>query len=244
MFFLTKKKIPFSEIIPGDYVDFHSHLMPGIDDGAKTKYKAAFIIEEMEKIGVKKVITTPHIIQDVWPNTTAIIQDKESEMRKVLSTIGIEIKLEVAAEYMLDDLFHERLMKKDILSITGNYVLVEMSTFNPPINLQEQLFDIKVADYTPILAHPERYSFYFDDYKKFEELKDSGFIFQLNLLSAKGFYGESVQKMALKLLNDGLYDFAGSDIHNLHQFEVLSRGFTKKIAKKIEVLVRNNSLLF
>ena len=243
MFFLKKKKVPFKDIIPGDYVDFHSHLMPGIDDGVKTKYKAAFIIEEMAKLGVKKIITTPHIIQDVWPNTTSIIRTKEAEMREVLDTLGIEIKLEVAAEYMLDDLFHERLVQKDILSITGDYILVEMSTFNPPINLQEQLFDIKVANYAPILAHPERYSFYFDTYEKYAELKDTGFFFQLNLLSVKGYYGENVQKTALKLLKDGMYDFAGSDIHHLQHFEVLSRGFVKKVAEKLESLLRNNSLL-
>jgi len=115
-----------------------------------------------------------------------------------------------------------------------------MSTFNPPINLSEILFEIKLAGYTPILAHPERYSFYKDDINKFIELKDSGFLFQLNLLSMSGYYGEKVKNMAIKLLQDDFFDFAGSDVHNYQQLEVLERGFTSKHAGKISELMENN----
>ncbi|UZO80227.1 histidinol phosphatase [Aquimarina sp. ERC-38] len=244
MFFSKNKNIPFKEILPGDYLDFHSHLLPGIDDGAKSLDASLLLIKEMERIGVKKIITTPHVMKDMYPNTTTLIKEKQKEVEHAIKEAGIIMSFHAAAEYMLDELFHTRLVDKDVLLITGDYLLVEMSTFNPPINLKEQLFDIKVSEYTPILAHPERYSFYFDDYSKYADLKDSGFFFQLNLLSVKGFYGEGVQKTAMKLLEDDMYDFAGSDIHNLHHLEVLERGFVKPVAKKVQPLVYNNSLLY
>jgi len=206
--FLSKKEIPLKEIIPQGYIDIHSHLLPGIDDGVKTIYQSAYILEQFEK--------------------------------QSLDSLDIKITVEASAEYMLDDLFFTRIKEKDIIPLHRTYVLVEMSTFNPPINLNEILFEIKLAGYTPILAHPERYSFYKGDINKFIELKESGFLFQLNLLSMSGYYGEKVKNMAIKLLHEHLFDFAGSDVHNYQQMEVLERGFTPKQAGKISELMENN----
>lgn len=242
MHFLSKKEIPFKEIIPQEYVDIHSHLLPGIDDGVKTIYQSAYIVEQFEKLGVQKIITTPHVMQDVWPNTSEIIQTKHKDLQQSLEALDIKITVAASAEYMLDDLFFTRIKEKDIIPLHGTYILVEMSTFNPPINLNEILFEIKLAGYTPILAHPERYSFYKDDINKFIELKESGFLFQLNLLSMSGYYGEKVKNMAIKLLQDHFFDFAGSDVHNYQQMEVLERGFASKQAVKIAELMENNDL--
>lgn len=240
MHFLSKKEIPLKEFIPKGYVDMHSHLLPAIDDGVKTVYQSAFIIEQFEKLGVKKIITTPHVMQDVWPNTSEVIISKHTEMLKVLSSLDIKVTLHASAEYMLDDLFYKRIKDKDIMPLYQKYILVEMSTFNPPINLNEILFEIKLAGFTPILAHPERYSFYKDDINKFIELKESGFLFQLNLLSISGYYGEKVKNIGMKLLTENLFDFAGSDVHNHQQFEVLEKGFTAKYASKISELMKKN----
>ncbi|MFD2562428.1 tyrosine-protein phosphatase [Aquimarina rubra] len=242
MHFLSKKEIPLNEILPQGYVDIHSHLLAGIDDGVKTVYQSAYIIEQFEKLGVKKIITTPHVMQDVWPNTPEIIKSKHTEMQQVLSSLEIEVTLEASAEYMLDDLFCESINGQDIIPLHKKYILVEMSTFNPPINLNEILFEIKLAGFTPILAHPERYSFYQDDIDKFIQLKESGFLFQLNLLSISGYYGEKVKNLSIKLLSANLFDFAGSDIHNYRQFEILEKGFIPKHAKMVSSLMERNCL--
>lgn len=240
MLFLKKKKIPFEDIIPDNYIDIHSHLLPGIDDGVKTIYQSAYVLEQFYHMGVTKLITTPHSMKDVWPNTADIIMAKLKEMKTLLPTLDIPINLHAAAEYMLDDLFLKHLKDKDVLTLKDTYILVEMSTFNPPINLNELLFDIKLSEYIPILAHPERYSFYHNNFQKFAELKDSGFLFQLNLLSISGYYGERVKKTALRLLEEGYYDFSGSDVHNRKQFESLEKGFYSKDAKKLKILMENN----
>ncbi len=242
MLFLSKKKIRLNELIPNEYVDIHSHLLPNIDDGVKTVHQSAYIIEQLHQLGIKKIITTPHVMKDVWPNTTAIINSKCQEMAKVLTSLDISVKLEASAEYMLDDLFYERIKEKDIIPLPKKYLLVEMSTFSPPLNLNEMLFEIKLAGFTPILAHPERYSFYQDDMNKYKTLKDQGVFFQLNLLSLSGYYGEKVKSTAIKLLNNDYFDFAGSDIHNHQQLEILEKGFLPKNASKIKLLMKNNSI--
>ncbi|MDH7446549.1 tyrosine-protein phosphatase [Aquimarina sp. 2201CG14-23] len=242
MHFLSKKEIPLKEILPQGYVDIHSHLLPNIDDGVKTVYQSAYIIEQFKKLGVKKIITTPHVMQDVWPNTSTIIRSKHTEMNHILNALDIKVSLEVSAEYMLDDLFYQKVKEKDIIPLHDTYILVEMSTFNPPINLNEILFEIKLAGFTPILAHPERYTFYQDHINKFIDLKESGFLFQLNLLSVSGYYGEKVKNTAIKLLSENLLDFAGSDVHNYQQFEILEKGFLSRYADQISSLMKKNNV--
>ncbi|WP_299896401.1 CpsB/CapC family capsule biosynthesis tyrosine phosphatase [uncultured Aquimarina sp.] len=244
MHFLSKKEIPLHDILPKGYVDIHSHLLPGIDDGVQTVYQSAYIIEQFKNLGLTKIITTPHIMNEVWPNTSKTIQEKHNEMQKALATLEININLKASAEYMLDDLFLKRIQNEDILTLHKNYILVEMSTFNPPINLNELLFEIKLKGYSPILAHPERYSYYQDSINKYKELKKSGFLFQLNLLSISGYYGELVKKTAYKMLNEDLFDFVGSDVHNYQQFETLEKGFLPKYIDKISKLMENNTIVF
>ncbi len=241
MHFLSKKEIHLREILPQNYVDMHSHLLPGIDDGVKTVYQSAYILEQFEKLGVQKIITTPHVMQDVWPNTSDIIESKLEEMQRALTSLDIEVELKASAEYMLDDLFLQRMKDKDVIALGDKYLLVEMSTYNPPINLTEILFEIKLAGFTPILAHPERYSFYQNDLNKFIRLKESGFMFQLNLLSISGYYGDKVKQTAIKLLSENLFDFAGSDVHNYQQFEILEKGFPSKYASKVSEVMKKNS---
>ncbi len=243
MLLLPKRKIPFKEIIPKGFIDIHSHLLPGIDDGVTSKYKTAIILEEFAELGINKIITTPHIIQEIWPNTTALIEDKLCEIRLFLQRLDItKVQINAGAEYMLDSLLFERLKNKDILPLHKNYILVEMSTFNAPLNLSELLFEIKLAGYIPILAHPERYFFYHQNLKKYDELKASGFKFQLNLLSLSGYYGEDVKRIALKLLNKDLFDYCGSDIHNHLQLRILKKGFTSKTSQKIIPILKRNAL--
>lgn len=243
MFFLKKKEIPLNELFTNDFVDIHSHLLPGIDDGAKDIENSIQLITKMASYGIVNFVTTPHVLGYVYPNSSKLILEKLLEVNNELNSRGLSnVSFRAAAEYMMDEKFVERLAKKDILTLKDNYVLVEMSYFNPPFNLFEILFDIQLKEYKPVLAHPERYNFYHADFQMYYKLKKSGCLFQLNLLSLTEQYGKSVQKIANKLLDEGLYDFVGTDTHHMNHLSLLAKIGNKKNIKKIENLVKNNSI--
>ena len=192
-------------------VDCHSHLLPGVDDGVRTEEEALRILGAMERKGVERLWLTPHIMEDI-PNTTADLRDRFLILKEAYHG---SIQLHLAAEYMLDNLFAERLAANDLLPLTEGkrYLLVETSYFNAPMNLHALLEDIKKRGYYPLLAHPERYEYMtIADYR---HLKSQGIAFQLNLPSLAGSYGSHVQKKAEQLMKQGLYDLYGSDTHRL-----------------------------
>lgn len=190
-------------------IDCHSHLLPGVDDGVRTADEALRILAEMERHGVERLWLTPHIMEDI-PNTTADLRDRFCQL---CDAYHGTIELNLAAEYMLDNLFAERLAADDLLPLTEGkrYLLVETSYFSAPMNLHALLEDIKKRGYHPLLAHPERYEYMtMADYR---QLKSQGIAFQLNLPSLSGSYGSHVQKKAEQLMKQGLYELYGSDTH-------------------------------
>ena len=192
------------------FVDWHSHILPDVDDGVQNMEEALKILAEYERLGVKEVWLTPHIMEDM-PNTTNYLRERFAELQVAYQG---NVILHLAAENMLDNLFEERLAKNDILPIgnKGDHLLVETSYFNPPMGLQNILMRIKAKGYYPVLAHPERYVYMGkDDYRR---LKTIGVKFQLNLFSLIRMYGIDVSKKAEWLLNNKFYDFIGSDLHN------------------------------
>ena len=243
MFFRKKKEIPLKEVFSDDFVDIHSHLLPGIDDGAKDLVNSMELIEQMYAYGIKNFITTPHVLGDVYPNSSEIIMEKTDIVRNELLNRGFaDIRFTAAAEYMLDEQFSERLKTNDILTLKDNYILVEMSYFNAPYNLFEVLFEIQLKGYKPILAHPERYNFYHNDFEKFYKLKKAGCVFQLNLLSLTEQYGKGVQKTAQKLLKNNLYDFVGTDTHHSNHLRLLKKIGDPRIITQIEGLIKRNEI--
>lgn len=241
MIFFKKKNIPLTNFFSEGFVDIHSHLLPGIDDGAKNLDNSIELISKMHSYGIKNFITTPHVLGNVYPNSTITIKEKLQQVKTGLKNRGItDISISAAAEYMMDEQFSERLEKNDILTLKDNYILVEMSYFSAPINLYEVLFEIQLKGYKPILAHPERYNFYHNDFNNYYKLKNAGCLFQLNLLSLTEQYGKSVQKISEKLLKEGLYDFVGTDTHHHNHLELLKKIGTKKNLEKIKHLIQNN----
>lgn len=194
--------------------DMHSHLLPGIDDGAPTIEDSITLIKGMMDLGYKKLVTTPHVKSDIYPNTTAIIQTQLKQLRQAMKEHGLDIPIHAAAEYYVDDIFMELLEKEPLLPIQGKQILIEFSFLFEPVRLPETIFRIETKGYTPILAHPERYAFYHHKYHVFAELKNRGCLLQLNTLSLTGYYGKPVKEMAEKLLNDGMYDYCGTDLHH------------------------------
>ena len=204
-------------------VDQHSHILYGLDDGVKTQEDSLAILRFLEEQGVSEVWFTPHVMEDV-PNTTEGIRARFEELKSVY-TGGLRFHL--AAEYMIDTLFEERLADRDLLTHGNDTVLVETSSVAPPINLWEVLETMRKAGYRPLIAHPERYR-YMDkaDYKR---LHDMGCILQLNLPSIVGFYGESARERALDLLGKGWYAMVGSDCH---RFRALQAQYQARELKK------------
>lgn len=214
-------------------VDMHSHLIPGIDDGVKTAEESVAMIRGLQDLGFDKLITTPHVMADTYRNTIDTIENGLLMVRKALQDAGISAEIEVAAEYMLDDRFPQLLEKQDLLTIGSNYLLVEMSYFTEPLNLEQLLFDIQTSNYKVILAHPERYSFWYNRKDRYQDMLDRQVYLQLNLLSLAGYYGKDVQKMAEWLLDNDMYSFAGTDLHNDLYLQALKKLQYSPVLKKL-----------
>ncbi len=210
MWLFQNKKVAIKDLLDG-FTDFHSHILPGVDDGVCTMQESLDILHIYEDWGVKAVWFTPHIMEDI-PNTTVRLKERFAE---VLQTYSGNIQLHLAAEYMLDQVFEERIENNDVLPLgeSGNHLLVETSYFSPPMGLRQTLQRILSKGYYPMLAHPERYLYM--DNSEYRSLKEMGVKFQFNLFSLGGLYGKTVKKKAEWLSKNNLYDICGSDTHNI-----------------------------
>ena len=181
-------------------------------------------------------------MNNVWENTSESIESNLQSTRTALEKADISIRLNAAAEYLMDDHFVKLFTDKQLRTIKDNYVLVEMSYINPPIQLYQILFDLQVAGYIPVLAHPERYIFFHNNFAEYKKLKNAGCLFQLNLLSAVGYYGVEVAAVASKLLSAGMIDFAGSDVHHENHLAAFEKRIIIKNGALISAALKNNSI--
>jgi protein-tyrosine phosphatase len=235
-----KQKPYLKDLLSGDYIDIHSHLLPGIDDGAKTISDTERLIKSLEKMGVAQFITTPHISHYIWNNSPQIIQDNYTETSRLLTENNSTKPFLAAAEYFMDDWFEKHFQNERLLTLKDNYVLVEMSYINAPIQLYKILFDLQVAGYIPVLAHPERYLFYHKNFIEYERLKKAGCLFQLNLLAVVGYYGEEITKISEHLLKNGMYDFAGTDVHHNNHITAFEQRIKIKTVDALKKIISNN----
>lgn len=240
MFSFFKKKPILKDLIPSNHVDIHSHLMPGIDDGARTFKETFELIQALRGFGVSQFVTTPHIMFQVWNNTKESILSLKDQTIFELEKNGIKVPFRAASEYLMDDKFVKLFQNGDLLTLKDNYVLVEMSYINAPIQLYDILFDLQVAGYIPVLAHPERYLFYHNNFDQYVKLKKVGCLFQLNLLSVVGYYGDSIAKIAEQLLQKGMYDFAGSDVHHSKHIDSFGERVKLKDVIALQEVISNN----
>lgn len=208
--FKSTKSLKESGIFNG-YTDWHSHILPGVDDGVKTMEESIEVLKAYETLGFKRVWLTPHIMED-YPNTTNGLRQRFEELKNNWRG-SLDIRL--ASENMLDSLFEERLVSNDFLPIgeDGNHLLVETSYYTPPMGMDEMLDRVKEIGYFPVLAHPERYRYM--DEMEYLRLKEKGVLFQMNFVSLVGGYGETARKKAEWLLSKGMIDMSGSDVHRL-----------------------------
>ena len=235
MFTFFKKK-PTESIFKKIKVDIHSHLLPGIDDGSPSLSTSFELIKGLQELGFDKLITTPHIFLDYYPNTSPIIQNGMKSLKKALREEKITINIEAAAEYYTDKHFDDLLHKNDLLCFSPNkYVLIEMSFISATPNIEAIIFNLITKGYQPILAHPERYPYWHHNPKVYDHLKTLGCLTQLNILSLMGYYGSSVEKQALSMVKAHQIDFIGTDLHHHDHLDALkSIQFNKSLSLLFE----------
>ena len=225
MFNFFKKSKPPS-IIP-EYLpinmDIHSHILPGIDDGSTDINTSLRLIQGLYDLGIDKSIATPHIIGDMYRYTRETINDALKKTQDACAKADINIELYAAAEYMLDDHFMELLREKQpLLTLHKNILLTEISYSTTPDNLHEITANIISEGYKPVLAHPERYHYCQQNFSKYQELIDMGFVLQINLLSLTGYYGKQAEKAAKYILDNELALLAATDLHHETHLAALS----------------------
>lgn len=215
------------------FTDWHSHILPGVDDGIRSMESSLEVLKRYEEAGIKKVWLTPHIMED-YPNTTEGLRNRFEELKAAYKG---PVELRLAAENMLDSLFEERLESRDFLPIgeKGNHLLVETSYMNPPYGMDEMLRRAMGAGYYLVLAHPERYRYM--DESDYRDLKSKGILFQTNFASLVGGYGETARKKAEWLLKEGMIDLCGSDLHRLGFFNESIQQSPKK-KQSLEQIVK------
>lgn len=221
--------------------DIHSHLIPGIDDGAQNMEETIAMMREYAAMGFKKVITTPHIMSDTYRNTPEIILGGLEKVRAELKIQGIDIEMEAAAEYYLDDVFEELLAKDEILTFGNDHLLFELPFVGEPANLGRATFEMQLKGYRPILAHPERYSYWHQDFGKYETMIDKGVLLQLNINSLAGHYGPEVKKIAERLVNEGMISLIGTDCHRIEHLHVM-RDLTSRLPSLHQVMAQERLL--
>lgn len=232
MFYFTHKNLITSKALYG-MVDYHSHILPGVDDGIQKDKEAYEVLSYFETLGITKVVFTPHISNEYPLKHTDHLKEK---FKSFIFDYTGNLELSLSAEYMLDPAFEELLENGELLTIHDKHLLVETSYMNSPVHFTEILTKIHDNGYHTILAHPERYVYM--DEKQYQQLKDMGLKFQLNLLSLVGVYGKKARSVARKLLLDDFYDCIGSDLHNLLYFQkdVRQTKLSSKIIRKLQTI--------
>ncbi len=224
MLFFGRKKKETPLDLSWLHTDMHSHLLPGIDDGSPDIKTSLELIRGLEALGYKKLITTPHVLWEIYPNTPEKINTALATLQKAVKEEGIGVELHAAAEYFIDEYFELQLRNKTpLLTISGNKVLVEFSMVTAPMDLQQVLFEMQIQSYQPIIAHPERYAYLLNRRELFDELREAGCLFQANLLSFTGYYGKPVLELAEYLAKKGYYDLAGTDLHHERHLTMLQK---------------------
>ena len=232
--------------LPNDFfqgaVDVHCHLLPGVDDGFSTTEKSLHALKKLEERGIQKMILTPHFMKDYPDNNRENITAKFAVFKAEASKVS-KIELHLGAEYMLDACFMDH-YKQGFLTLADKQVLCETSYLMYEQGITEMLYDIMCDEYQPVIAHPERYEYAVRD--NYFRWKDKRYKFQLNLLSLAGAYGRPAMVKAHYLLKEEMYDYVGSDMHGLGNFErfLPEIRLSKKNMERLEQLIENNKKLF
>lgn len=244
--FFRKKKKQHTTPLPLLRADMHSHLLPELDDGSQSLEESLALLRQFVELGYQKVVTTPHVMGDFYRNTKEGIREKRDLLRAAAQEAGIPIEIEAAAEYYLDESFLARIERnEELLSFGGDarYVLFETSYMNAFPQLEDVVFHLQEAGYRPILAHPERYVYWFDRPEEILRLPERGLLLQVNINSLTGYYSTPSRKIAELLIDKKMVHFLGSDCHGERHIEVLKTARKSKYFQKaVSLNLLNNTL--
>ena len=227
--------------------DIHSHVLPGIDDGSPNTDVSIALLEAMKSWGIDSIVATPHIAEDSFENTPQSIKKAYDKLSVRMLDMAMDMNVKFSAEYRIDNRFRKMFEDDELIIMPNNYLLIENSFVQPPIDLKNIIYELQLRDLKPILAHPERYGYYQRKKEIDEELFESGCEFQINLLSLAGYYGDREKETALWLANKGYISFIGSDLHHFGHVEVINKFLRSKeypsIAERVAPLIKNNQLI-
>lgn len=245
MFNLFKRKKKIAEFdFTNIGIDMHSHILPGIDDGAPTVKESVIMVKRLQALGFKKLIATPHIMADYYRNTQDTINRALDLLREELRIQEIDIPIEAAAEYYLDETFENKINAGNLMTMGDNYILFELSYINYPNNIKDIVQKLNDKGLKPILAHPERYPYLYGSIENFYKIREFGCYFQLNTISLSGYYGKQTQKVAEELVDNMMIDFIGSDMHHLRHADALDQSlFTPHLKTLFEEAALQNVML-
>lgn len=242
MFFFKRNKSSVYSDFSKIGVDMHSHLIPGVDDGAKDLADSIALIQGLKDLGFHTLITTPHTLEDIHPNTFETLQTAHSTLTGHLPQ---NISVSLSSEYYMDAQFQQQLEADQLLPMKDNKILLEFSQINKPRNIEEVIFDLGIKGYNVILAHPERYLFFHKDFDYYNRLIQMGVELQVNALSLTKHYGEHIKKIAEKLIEKDMISYLGTDTHHLKHIESLKQvPISKHFARLVDSgLLKNESLM-
>ncbi len=216
------------------HTDLHSHVCPGIDDGSPNVETSVELVRSMSQLGFTRMIVTPHVTDEVFPNTPDIISASYLRLTDAVSNAGIEMQFNYSAEYRIDQLLYDFLDQGIVRPLPGRHLLIECRWLQEHYDLDTFIYTLR-NDHglIPILAHPERYTYYHHHLNRYQELHDLGVLFQVNLLSLAGHYDKGCKQVAEWLLDHDLVEFVGSDLHRRSHIESLRRYFTSRDYRKL-----------
>ncbi len=202
--------------------DIHAHWLPGIDDGAPDVSTSLALVEGLYTLGFRRLVATPHIYPEFYPNTPDTIRTAWEKVAPVIRERWPDLQTSFAAEYFLDDSFRALAESQELLTFLDNRILLEFSFLAEPPGAEEVFFQLRLKGYRPVLAHVERYPFLFNQDKKLDRYRDMGVEFQGNLLAFTGHYGPDVRQQAIRLLFRDAYTYLGTDLHHADHLQQLS----------------------
>ena len=211
--------------------DLHSHILPGIDDGSQNVETSLKLVDQMQQWGITKIVTTPHVTEETFENTQETIKAAYNELKTHLSNDAPEIIF--SAEYRMDENFMKHLKNNTLIPLPNNYLLIENSFVQPFWDLKNLIFELQLKGFKPILAHPERYTYYYEQKRIYTDLIHLGCLFQINWLSIAGYYGKDTKAIAHWMIDNGYVDFMGTDLHNMHHAEAITEYLNSKDYQKV-----------
>lgn len=203
--------------------DIHAHLLPGLDNGSADMSEAVSLASGLHDLGFVHLYCTPHISKSLPGNTPDRLLAVFDAFRRSLSAAGLNIQVSLAAEYLLDEGFEGLLEAGPLLCLPGKRLLVELQPNRAEVDLRTLLFNLRIKEYLPVLAHPERYHFLPNYNKVISKWHERGYEMQVDILSLTGHHGAATRETALWMLKNNLISSLASNVHNRKELELLNR---------------------